>query len=212
MDSDVSERLSATESALRQLDKDKDRFDQELKLLENDKDLVCLEITKLGGEPISEDQVDAAASRTTVESKKSEEENKEEEAKNNSEEKKEPPARRGKPRILVVDDNNELRQLLQRALEKDYEVLEASDGFQALSQILKQKQEYDLIITDLNMPNVDGITMVEHLPAEIPTIIISAFLKKPEFQEALGRIKPIGVFQKPFPIAKLREAIKKALD
>lgn len=114
-------------------------------------------------------------------------------------------------RILVVDDNDELRSLLLQALSKEYEVLEAPDGFEALSQILKQKEKYDLVITDLNMPKVNGIQLLEHLPEGMPSIIISAFLNKPEFKKALAELKPTSVLEKPFQIATLRTAVQQAL-
>lgn len=277
-EADVSQRLQKTESSLRSLEKEHKGLEQELKHLENDKDLAILEVTKAGGKPLTEEQLEqllqAAATPTKppaqaksapaqpetntqppstpqpqAETQSAAPHTTDEEHNPDPSEEHTPtkpvatgapPPQRttqttsspnisnvsddnealdtnskrdpdAKPRILVVDDNDELRSLLKQALSKDYEVLEAPNGFEALSQILKQKQVYDLVITDLNMPKVNGITLIEHLPADIPTIIISAFLNKPEFKKALAELQPAGVLEKPFQMATLRNTIQEAL-
>ena len=61
-----------------------------------------------------------------------------------------------KSRILVVDDNDSVRQLLQKMLETlGYEVETASDGFEALSKLVF---DIDLILLDILMPGMDGCT------------------------------------------------------
>lgn len=79
-------------------------------------------------------------------------------------------------RILVVEDDNELRQLFCRVLEKNgYEALEASDGQQALDTL---DQSYiDLIISDIMMPVMDGYELVRSLreaEIHIPVLMITA--------------------------------------
>jgi two-component system chemotaxis response regulator CheY len=62
-------------------------------------------------------------------------------------------------RILSVDDSASVRQMVSFTLRKaDYEVIEAVDGKDGLAKVSSGK--FDLIITDLNMPNVDGIQMI----------------------------------------------------
>lgn len=241
-ETDISHRLQSTESALRALEKEHKTLEQEVKHLENDKDLATLEVVKAGGRPITEEQLkqlmgtiptpSAPSSKQSAPQSETQPDNQQEqnpppdsdaESKSTSaptsqkQTNKEPtdtspqkPSTR--PRILVVDDNDELRALLLQALNKDYEVLEAPNGFEALSQVLKQKEKYDLIITDLNMPKVNGITLMEHLPDHIPTIIISAFLNKPEFKKSLSALKPSSILEKPFQISALRTAIQEALS
>ena len=222
-ETDVTERLIGTEKAMRQLDQDHKHLTQELRHRENDKDLVCLEITKLGQTPIPESQLDQPVptppqnqtTRAARESKQPESETPEEAPQDQDTPADQPPPRPRSPnekqRVLVVDDNTELRSLLQKALSKEFEVLEAVDGFDALTKVLKEKQHYDLIITDLKMPNIDGITLVEHLPEGVPTIVISGFLQNEDYQEALARLAPSSVLEKPFPMSSLRKAITKAL-
>lgn len=220
-EAEVIERLNNMESVVRQLEQDHKAHEQELKHLKNDKDLISLELTKLGEKPITEAQLDAllappppkpapAPAQETPQAP----ENAPQVAPQT------PPAtdapasqnRSEKPRILVVDDNRELRGLLQQALEKEYDVMASPDGFDALTKILKEKQIYDLVIADLNMPKINGIAFLENLPPNTPTIVISAFLEKPEFKQALERLKPREILQKPFQIASLRRAIKNALS
>ena len=116
-----------------------------------------------------------------------------------------------KARVLVVDDNAEFRGLLQQALSKGYEVVGAVDGQDAMAKIREESRGFDVVVTDLKMPNVDGIAFLEGLQEPVPTIVISGFLNRPEFQEALGRLEHVAVLEKPFKMAEMREAIEKAL-
>ncbi|WAJ69941.1 response regulator [Catenovulum adriaticum] len=65
-------------------------------------------------------------------------------------------------RILAVDDSASMRQMVSFTLKKaGFDVTEAKDGVEAL-EIAKQA-EFDLVISDVNMPNMDGITLISHL-------------------------------------------------
>jgi two-component system chemotaxis response regulator CheY len=66
-------------------------------------------------------------------------------------------------RILAVDDSPSMRQMVGLTLKSaGYEVLEACDGREALN-IAKEQAPVDLVITDVNMPNMDGLTLVREL-------------------------------------------------
>jgi two-component system chemotaxis response regulator CheY len=66
-------------------------------------------------------------------------------------------------RILAVDDSPAMRQMVSVTLRSaGHEVVEASDGRDAL-EIAKKQPAVDLVITDINMPNMDGITLVKEL-------------------------------------------------
>jgi two-component system, chemotaxis family, chemotaxis protein CheY len=68
-------------------------------------------------------------------------------------------------RILAVDDSPSMRQMVGVTLKSaGYEVLEACDGQEALN-LAKAQAAVDLVITDVNMPNMDGITLVRELRA-----------------------------------------------
>ena len=65
-------------------------------------------------------------------------------------------------KILVVDDERSIRQLLSDALShKGFEVTEARDGQESLEKM--ERMDFDLVITDINMPRLDGISMVKQM-------------------------------------------------
>lgn len=87
--------------------------------------------------------------------------------------------------ILVVDDNNNDRRLMKKMLQryKAYRLLEAKTGKQALEMIADRKP--DLIVTDLRMPEMDGLTFLKQLKQnnytyDIPVIVVSAKALSPE--------------------------------
>ena len=81
----------------------------------------------------------------------------------------------GRPRILVVDDESAIRELLSKTLAlAEYDVDLAPDGRTALERL--RIIPYDLLITDLKMPGIDGLTVVREarrLKADIPVLIIT---------------------------------------
>lgn len=88
-------------------------------------------------------------------------------------------AKRGggvKKRILVCDDEEPIRLLLNEALQDSYEIIEASNGREALR--LATKEQFDLIIMDIKMPSVHGLEAIERIRERddtIPIIICSAY-------------------------------------
>jgi threonine synthase len=83
------------------------------------------------------------------------------------------------PRIAIVDDSPDARRLIRRILQAqgDYSLFEASDGDQAIA--LAQREQLDLIILDLMMPEIDGFTVLDSLKASpktatIPVIVVTA--------------------------------------
>ena len=112
-----------------------------------------------------------------------------------------------KPNILVVDDDADLRTMLKDTLAQDYEVIEASNGIFGFAEVMVGEKKIDLIITDLDMPESSGADLIENLSGDIPVIIISGYLERPEFQKALQHLQPDAVFRKPFSLSELRKAI-----
>ena len=81
-----------------------------------------------------------------------------------------------KKRILVCDDEEPIRLLLNEALQDSYEIVEASNGREALK--LATKEQFDLIIMDIKMPNGHGFEAIERIRQRndtIPIIICSAY-------------------------------------
>src|SRR6476659_3854778 len=92
----------------------------------------------------------------------------------------------GRPRVLVVDDEASIRDLLSKTLAlAEYDVDLAFDGRTALDRL--RTAPYDLLITDLKMPGVDGLAVIREarrLKADIPVIIITGFSTE---ASAIGR-------------------------
>src|SRR5438477_2884590 len=88
-----------------------------------------------------------------------------------------PAAGSTRPRILVVDDEASIRDLLAKTLAlAEYEVDVAPDGRSALERM--RMSPYDLLIADLKMPGMDGLTVIRHakrINADLPLIIIRGF-------------------------------------
>ncbi|OGV61886.1 MAG: hypothetical protein A2283_06275 [Lentisphaerae bacterium RIFOXYA12_FULL_48_11] len=116
-------------------------------------------------------------------------------------------------KILLVDDEGSVLQSIGMLLKSDgHEVIPVRDSQQAAEVITKES--YDLLITDLRMPNVDGmqlITLAHQKTPPIPSIIISAYGSEKTAQQskALGCVAYI---QKPFKIQAVTEAVRKALE
>ena len=121
-----------------------------------------------------------------------------------------PPA--GRPRILVVDDEAAIRDLLSKTLAlAEYDVDLAPDGRTALERL--RIIPYDLLITDLKMPGIDGLTVVREarrLKADIPVIIITGFSTEASAIEAVN-LGVSGYLTKPFRVPRVLTAAAKAL-
>jgi excisionase family DNA binding protein len=118
----------------------------------------------------------------------------------------------GRPRILVVDDEASIRELLAKTLAlADYEVDLAPDGRTALDRM--RIIPYDLLITDLRMPGVDGLTVIREarrLKADIPVIIVTGYSTEASAIEAIN-LGVQGYLTKPFRVPRVLAAAAKAL-
>jgi excisionase family DNA binding protein len=118
----------------------------------------------------------------------------------------------GRPRILVVDDEAAIRDLLSKTLAlADYDVDLAPDGRTALERL--RIIPYDLLITDLKMPGVDGLTVVREarrLKADIPVIIITGFSTEASAIDAVN-LGVSGYLTKPFRVPRVLAVAAKAL-
>ena len=85
--------------------------------------------------------------------------------------------------ILVVDDEEGIRKLLKESLE-EYRVTDASDGEEALNHIRAERP--DLIVTDIKMPNMDGLGLANQLLKDYPHIPIIALSGNVEEDEVKG--------------------------
>jgi len=118
----------------------------------------------------------------------------------------------GRPRVLVVDDEATIRDLLSKTLAlAEYDVDMAPDGRTALDRL--RVIPYDLLITDLKMPGVDGLTVIREarrLKADLPVIIITGFSNEASAIEAVN-LGVSGYLTKPFRVPRVLAAASKAL-
>jgi len=116
----------------------------------------------------------------------------------------------GAPKILIVEDSMMVRMTVKRTLKSvDFEVVEAKDGAEGLAKV--QADSYDLILTDLNMPNMDGLTMIRHireLPAYSATPIVMLTTESGEDKKAVGHGSGVSAWLvKPFEPDHLIEVV-----
>jgi len=114
----------------------------------------------------------------------------------------------GRPRVLVVDDEASIRDLLSKTLAfAEYDVDVSPDGRSALERM--RTHPYDLLITDLRMPGVDGLQVIQEAKrykANLPVIIITGFSSESSAIEAVN-LGVSGYLTKPF---RVQEVLKKA--
>jgi len=123
-----------------------------------------------------------------------------------------PAAAAGRPRVLVVDDEATIRDLLSKTLAlAEYDVDLAPEGRTALERL--RIIPYDLLITDLKMPGVDGLAVIREarrLKADIPVIIITGFSTEASAIEAVN-LGVSGYLTKPFRVPRVLAVAAKAL-
>ena len=120
-------------------------------------------------------------------------------------------AARGRPRVLVVDDEEAVRQIVAKTLAADYDVETATDGPTALNML--QSGDYDLLITDLKMPGMDGLTVIREARSQIsdlPIVILTAFSTEASAIEAIN-LGVSGYLLKPFRVPRILAVTARAL-
>ena len=120
----------------------------------------------------------------------------------------------GSGRILVVEDEDGVRLSVLRTVQRaGYDVTVADDGVEAL-ELLEKDQNFDLVITDVMMPEVDGPTLVERARKELglttPVIFMSGYAES-TVREQLGTLEDAHYIQKPFSRADLGALVREAL-
>jgi excisionase family DNA binding protein len=117
-----------------------------------------------------------------------------------------------RPRVLVVDDEASIRDLLAKTLAlAEYDVDVAPDGRTALERM--RMYPYDLLIADLKMPGMDGLTVIreaKRYKADLPVIIITGFSTEASAIEAVN-LGVAGYLTKPFRVPQVLSAAAKAL-
>ena len=118
------------------------------------------------------------------------------------------------PRVLIVDDEDSMRMLVARAVTMDgHETVTAEDGAEALEILGSEQGAFDLLLTDIQMPVMDGIALALAAARDFPELTILLMTGFAEQRERASGLNAIAhdVITKPFSVADIRTAVADAL-
>ena len=119
------------------------------------------------------------------------------------------------PQILIIDDEEQIRAVFREMLERSgYEVFEASNGEEGL--MLQREQPADLIITDLIMPEKEGLETIRELRQEFPEVKIIAVsgggrIGPAQYLDVARKLGAACTLDKPVDLEKLLQAVQSVL-
>jgi len=117
-------------------------------------------------------------------------------------------------RILIAEDEDAIRGLLARALlQHGHDVMTASDGAQALDVLVREQGAFELLLTDIRMPVMDGIALALAVARAHPDIVILLMTGYADQRERAAGLNVLihDVITKPFTLATIRAAVDEAL-
>jgi DNA-binding NtrC family response regulator len=117
-------------------------------------------------------------------------------------------------KLLIIDDNKEILDAIYDFLsKKKYDVVPASNGLEGLKLIENEKQGFDLVITDLIMPDISGVALISIIKKKYPGTRVIAITGWGEHPEALAtEAEADYVLEKPFELSELEKLIRKLLS
>jgi len=119
--------------------------------------------------------------------------------------------------VLVVDDEPDVRKVVRMTLEKaGYDVVEAEDGEKAIAEVKKDENMLllTLIITDIRMPNMNGIDVINYYQKEWPSVPLIVLTGFPDLDMATSMLQHgvVDYLVKPVEAEKLRASVAKAIE
>jgi two-component system cell cycle response regulator CpdR len=117
-------------------------------------------------------------------------------------------------RILIAEDEDTLRSLVVRALAQvGHEVVEAADGAEALELLARDEGRFDLLLTDIRMPLMDGIALALAAARDYPDLVILLMTAYADQRERAYGLEALihDVITKPFTLAEIKVAVADAL-
>ena len=117
-------------------------------------------------------------------------------------------------RVLIADDEDSMRSLVARAVAMDgHETVTAADGAEALDILTGDARAFDLLLTDIKMPIMDGIALALAAARDFPDLIILLMTGFADQRERASGLNAIvhDVITKPFSVADIRAAVAGAL-
>ena len=117
-------------------------------------------------------------------------------------------------RILIADDEESMRMLVARAIGMDgHTTVTAQDGAEALEILTREDGAFDLLLSDIQMPIMDGIALALSAARDFPRLTILLMTGFAEQRERASNLNAIAhdVIAKPFTVADIRTAVADAL-
>jgi len=117
-------------------------------------------------------------------------------------------------RILIAEDEDGLRSLVARALAQDgHAVVTANDGAEALDLLTREKGAFELLLTDIRMPIMDGIALALAAARDHPHVAILLMTGYADQRERASGLEALihDVIAKPFSLATIRSAVRDAI-
>jgi two-component system cell cycle response regulator CpdR len=118
------------------------------------------------------------------------------------------------PRVLIADDEDSMRALVARAIAMDgHQTVTAQDGAEALEILTREEGGFDLLLTDIQMPIMDGIALALAAARDFPKLTILLMTGFADQRERASNLSAIAhdVITKPFSVADIRTAVADAL-
>jgi two-component system, cell cycle response regulator CpdR len=118
------------------------------------------------------------------------------------------------PKILIADDEESMRTLVARAIAMDgHETVTAQDGAEALEILVREDGAFDLLLTDIQMPVMDGIALALSAARDFPDLTILLMTGYADQRERASNLDALvhDVVTKPFSVADIRTAVADAL-
>ncbi|HEV8187488.1 MAG TPA: HD domain-containing phosphohydrolase [Pyrinomonadaceae bacterium] len=116
------------------------------------------------------------------------------------------------PRILIVDDEVEITEILADLLSEEYECIRAGSAEEALTRL--QESEFQLVISDITMPGMSGLDMIPHVKEIAPDTVVVMISGMQTVESAIGALR-LGAFDylmKPFDLRQVEAVVKRALE
>jgi len=115
-------------------------------------------------------------------------------------------------RILIVDDEREITEILSDLLSADHDCERVGSAEEALERL--QAKEFELVISDITMPGMSGLDMIPHVKARAPHTVVVMISGMQTVESAIGALR-LGAFDylmKPFDLRQVEAVVKRALE
>jgi len=114
--------------------------------------------------------------------------------------------------ILVVDDDENIRDTLYELLSEDYQCQTAENAEKALARL--EVEPYDVVLTDISMPGLSGLELLGHIRQKYPEtlVIVITGISDQEYAQGMIRLGAFDYLLKPFTLEAIWKSVRRALD